>query len=162
MPPKEEKKKRTSEQVKVPVVLGSEAKTAVRVLTMREWRKYVSKRGLWLTMDQIDKLGVNASLTLAMQVDNGTRSMDVKDGDIYPASVYFAAHKEEYKKLKTGCILGEDKYKTSPFNDRGDGLASIGTGDDYSMLWSDLEKMPSIIHYDDEEEGEDSEDDGEE
>jgi hypothetical protein len=133
-------------------------------ITLSKWIKMAIERDLILTMEKVMEFKVGESVILAADIDTGPRGMDVVvDGHTYSPLEYFASNREEFKKLADGgCVLGGDKYSDIPFNDRGDGYASLGTGDTMSMLWSDLATMPPIIHRDDEEEEEEEEGEGDE
>jgi hypothetical protein len=146
--PKKEAKKRSTEPKKKP---KKEAKKKSTTVTLNQWYAMAGEKNLWLTMNQLNKIPPWKTVELAVGVDNGSTTTPIAEGFTYTAASYFGGHKRIYQRTPGGgCVLNGVQYPPgiNPFSNRGlNDIAGIGEDMTASMLWSELIKLPDIVHY---------------
>lgn len=129
-------------------------------LSLQEWIDTADQKALLLKMSTLRNMSPGTHLILAASLDQGSRKEHSPQKNPLPPEVYWNENKEIVYRLADGRYKFEDiEYGTCdelPFKDRGDGLAALGTGDDYSMEWNKLSQMPMI--FSEKEDDEDDED----
>jgi hypothetical protein len=132
-------------------------KVTRNVLEREAWMELVNERDFFLGWQELQKLKVGDTLDLASSLDQGPHD-DISNDVTYPAATFWASCRETYTivsdnrgvrtaKLGDNTYVGEKGDKAPPFYDDG-GTAALGGGADYSMLWSNIVRMPPLYTSD--------------
>lgn len=140
-----------------PIVINRKTRNqSPSLVKVEDWENYARKKGLLLTIRQLQQLAPGKRLVLLAAIGQGPRKGGFKIGQIVKPEVYWRGNKETFIRGEKGesnelngieyeSEKGIGPFFKDSFSAGTKGLAVLGSGSDLSMAWSNLKLMPNIL-----------------